>query len=57
MRGSRARRFIWVLVLAAAAGLAFETLRQRRAAPAPAADEIDEASKAALREILEREEE
>jgi hypothetical protein len=51
------RRFIWLLVLAAAAGLAFETLRQYRAPPAPAEQEIDDASKQALREILRQEDE
>jgi hypothetical protein len=48
----------WLLLAAAllAAGVVFATLRECAPAPEPA-EEIDEASKEALREILEQEEE
>ncbi len=47
----------WVLVAAAllAVGLALWTLRERAPATAPDAEEIDDASKQALREILKQE--
>jgi hypothetical protein len=47
----------WIVVaLLVGAGLAFVVLREY-AAPPPAQEEIDDASKQALREILRREEE
>ena len=51
------KRWVWLAVLLLGAGLAFVTLRDRLAPPAPAEDEIDDASKQALREILRQEEE
>ena len=51
------RRWVWLAALLLGAGLAFVTLRSRLAPPAPATDEIDDASKRALREILRQEEE
>jgi hypothetical protein len=50
------RRWIYLAAALLAAGVAFAVLRDR--APAPAAhDEIDDASKEALREILRQEDE
>lgn len=49
------RRWIFLAAALLAAGILFASLRER--APAPAAEEIDEASKQALREILQQEEE
>jgi hypothetical protein len=48
----------WILLAAAllAAGVVFAMLRERAPGPAPA-EEIDDASKEALREILEQENE
>jgi hypothetical protein len=48
----------WLLLAAAllAAGVLFAVLRERAPAPAPA-EEIDDASKEALRDILEQEDE
>jgi hypothetical protein len=57
MRGTASRRWLWLAILAVAAGLAVVTVRALRAPPAPAADQIDDASKEALREILRQEEE
>jgi len=51
------KRFVWLAALLLGAGLAFVVLRDRMASPAPAEEEIDEASKQALREILRQEEE
>jgi hypothetical protein len=51
------RRWIFLAAALLGAGLVFATLRERSPAPAPDADEIDEASKEALREILRQEEE
>lgn len=47
----------WIILAAAllAAALAFAILRERAPSPPPAADEIDDASREALREILEQE--
>ena len=55
MRGTRR----WLLVAAAllAAGLAFWSLRERTPAPTADTEEIDDASKQALRDILMQEEE
>lgn len=49
------RRWIFLAAALLAAGILFASLRDRT--PAPEAEEIDEASKQALREILEQEEE
>jgi hypothetical protein len=48
------RRWIYVAAALLAAGLVFASLRER---PPSAADEIDEASKEAMREILQQEDE
>ena len=49
------RRWIFLAAALLAAGVLFASLRDRT--PSPESEEIDEASKQALREILEQEEE
>jgi hypothetical protein len=51
------RRWIFVAAALLAAALALVSLRDRGPSPAPDSEEIDDASKEALREILEQEEE
>ena len=51
------RRWIFVAAALLAAALVFASLRGRAPSQAPAAEDIDETSKQALREILEQEEE
>ena len=48
------KRFVWVVALLLGAAIAVVALRDRTA---PAEEEIDDASKQALREILRQEEE
>ena len=49
------RRWIFLAAALLAAALAFATFRERAPGTAPAPDEIDDASREALREILEQE--
>ena len=49
------KRWVWLAALLLGAGLVFVMLRDRTAPPA--GDEIDDASKQALREILRQEQE
>jgi len=51
------RRWIFLAAALLAAGLVFASLRERAPSTAPEADDIDEASKQALREILQQEDE
>ena len=51
------KRWIWLAALLLGAALVVVTLRDRMASRAPAQDEIDDASKQALREILRQEDE
>ena len=53
MRRGGARRLVWLAALLLGAGLALVVLHHRKAEPA--SDEIDDASKQALREILKQE--
>ena len=50
------KRWIWVVALLLGTAFAFVALRNRFASPAPVEEEIDDASKQALREILQQEE-
>ena len=56
MRMGVVKRWIWVTALVIAAAVAFVTLRERTSPP-PLEEEIDDASKQALREILRQEDE
>ncbi len=56
MRRGVMKRWIWVTALVIAAAVAFVTLRERTSSP-PLEEEIDDASKQALREILRQEDE
>ena len=51
------KRWIWVMALLLGAAIAVVSLRARVPSRAPAEQEIDDASKQALREILRQEEE
>jgi hypothetical protein len=51
------KRWVWVVALLLGAALVVVTLRDRMAPRAPAEEEIDDASKQALGEILRQEEE
>jgi hypothetical protein len=49
------RRWIFLAAALLVAVFVFAALRERAPSPAPAPDEIDDASREALREILEQE--